>query len=289
MFKRIATLLEAIKFSHSIFALPFALLACFLASEGGPSVLKVVLIVVCMVLVRSVAMSYNRLADRKIDARNPRTAERALPAGKLSTGFMRGFMAICSVLAVLVCWLFDKRFGNVWPVLLIVPLLIYVCSYSHAKRFTWLSHYWLGSVLGSSVIATFVAIDPGKLSAGGVFLAVGVCLWTAGFDIIYSLLDVDYDRREGLFSIPARFGSVAALTVARVTHVLAFVSFALAGYTAGLTQFYVAGLVATGALLIIEHRMVRPGDLSRVNVAFFTMNGILSVFLSAMGIVDVLF
>jgi len=285
--RRIADLLEAIKFSHSVFALPFALFGGFLSAAGWLGSGKLILIVLCMIFVRSAAMSYNRLADQDLDARNPRTADRALPAGRLSRRFLWSFLLANCAGGAIVCYLFRYFFSNTYPLLLIGPVLFYVCLYSKAKRYTWLSHFWLGSVLGLSPLGAFVAVDPSAVSLGAVALALGVCLWTAGFDIIYSTLDIDFDRSASLFSIPIRFGVAKALWVARASHVCAFLCFTACGYHYQLGWFYAVGLLGAAIFMLVEHRLVRPDDLSRVNVAFFTTNGLLSIFLSTMGIIDV--
>lgn len=286
--KRLLLLLETIKFSHSAFALPFALLGMFLAAGGWPDPYKLVGVAVCMVCVRNVAMSYNRLSDRRLDRSNPRTAGRALATGRLSRGFVWAFLVGSGSVAAVMCFLFYYVFGNVTPLALLLPLLFYVCLYSHAKRFTWLSHVWLGSVLGLSVIAAFVVTEPSLPGVGAFVLALGVCLWVAGFDIVYAVLDVDFDREKGLFSIPARFGVHRGLWVARVLHVGAFVGFVLGGYWFDLGWFYGAGLVVAGGLMVFQHWLVRSGGRLKGQTVFFTSNGVLSIFLSGMGILDVL-
>lgn len=285
--RQMGVLLEAIKFSHSVFALPFALFAIILAGWTWPAWGKLALVVACMVLVRSVAMSYNRLVDQEIDKHNPRTRGRALPAGRLTRRTLWAVLIAGTLGAMLGCLGFGWLYNNWYPAVLLIPLIVYVCGYSHTKRFTWSCHYWLGSVLGLSVPAGFLAVDPSSVSAGAAVLGLGVCLWTAGFDMIYSLLDVDYDRREGIHSIPACFGVSTGLWVSRMTHVGAFVCFVFGGWYFGLGHFYAVGLAAGGGLLVFEHWLVRPDDFSRVNTAFFTINGALSIFLCGMGIVDV--
>jgi 4-hydroxybenzoate polyprenyltransferase len=286
---RVATLLDTIKFSHSIFALPFALFACFLAAEGWPGTGRLILIVLCMVFVRSASMSYNRLADHGLDKHNPRTADRALPAGKLSRTVVWGFALVTVFGAFATCYGFRYFFNNSYPIILLPILLAYVSLYSHSKRFTWACHFWLGSVLGLSVIAAFVAINPPGISWGAILLASGVALWTAGFDIIYAMQDLDFDRQAGLYSIPARFGLSRGLLAARIIHGGAFVCYALAGYYLSLSGVYFTGLIVAGGLLIYEHQLVRSDDLSRVNMAFFTVNGLLSIVVSGMGIIDVFY
>ena len=286
---RVTIVLEAIKFPHSIFALPFALLGCFLAARSWPGSVKLILVILAMASVRSVAMSYNRLVDHELDKINPRTADRALPSGTLSRRSLWIFLALSAFAAALVCLLFEYLFNNTYPIVLLPFLLVYVTAYSHTKRFTWLCHYWLGSVLGLAVVAGAIAVDPTRLSWGPILVGLGVCFWTAGFDIIYSLLDIDHDCREKVQSIAARFGPARALWVSRGTHAAAFAFFAWGGHLSRLDGFYLVGLLTAGALLVLEHRLVRADDFSRVNVAFFTVNGVLSVLLSGMGVIDVLY
>lgn len=288
---RLAELAHAIQFAHSVFALPFALFAAVLADRRWPNTLPLLLILVCMVAVRTIAMAYNRLADKHFDAANPRTATRALPAGRLTTRHLLTLMLAAGIVGIVAAGTFQLAFANPWPIIFIVPLFLYICGYSHAKRFTAACHLYLGSVLGLSVPATVLALTGSLADAcqpGILILFAAIMLWTAGFDIIYALLDIDFDRRTGLHSLPARFGAARALMLARVFHLLAWLAFAAALPLLHLGSIYAVGLIAAAVLLITQHRLVRPDDFSRVNAAFFTTNGLLSIFLSCAGIVDVL-
>jgi len=286
--RKLLILLDTIKFQHSVFALPFALLAAFAADQGAPAGIKLVLLVACMVLVRTVAMSYNRLSDHDLDSDNPRTTQRALPAGLLRRSSLWLLLALAASGAIAACVLFAVIYNNLYPLILIVPLFIYICGYSHAKRFTWLSHLWLGSVLGLSTVGAAIAVSPSAVSPGIVCLFVGVTLWTAGFDVIYSLLDVDFDRARGLFSIPACFGPSQGRSAARLMHMGAVLAFAGAGRWLGLGWLYGFGLVVAAGLLVWEHRLARTEEAGRIQHAFFTLNAVLSIFLSGMGILDIL-
>ncbi|MCP4247925.1 MAG: UbiA family prenyltransferase [bacterium] len=284
---------EMIKFSHSIFALPFAVMAAVLAGRhiptaGRPSAGQVALIVLCMVAARSVAMTFNRIADAVIDARNPRTAARPLPAGQLSMTAAYGFLILAIVTFGTGCFGFHRFYGNDWPMLLGGPVLVYLCFYSYTKRFTRWSHLFLGSAIGLSPVATWLAIHPGSLGWTAGLLAAAVTFWIAGFDIIYACQDIETDRREGLHSLPSALGAGPALLVARVFHVLTvLLLLGLAG-VAGLGWVYLVGVGAVAVLLIVENRLVKPNDFSRVNLAFFTINGLVSVLLCALTLIDVL-
>jgi len=277
-----------IKFGHSVFALPFAVLAAFLASGGWPGWGKIGLIVGCMVLARNVAMTYNRVADAEIDKLNPRTSNRAIPAGLVSKRWAWGFIAVNSIGFIFVCGLFWKFYGNVWPVAFSVPVLGYLCLYSHLKRYTWFCHFWLGGAHSMAVLAGFIAIRPGSLGLGGIVLAVAVGCWTAGFDLIYAALDVEFDRRVGLYSLPAKVGVGRGLMISRILHGISIVGFGLSGFLLGLGWIFGLGVVLTGGLLVVEHWLVRAGDLRRVNLAFFTMNGMVSVVLAGFGFMDLI-
>jgi 4-hydroxybenzoate polyprenyltransferase len=289
MLKRLFTILEMIKFGHSIFALPFAVLAAVIAADGWMGWGRFGLIVGCMVLARNVAMTYNRLADAEIDKQNPRTADRAIPKGLVSRGWAMGFITVNAAGFVLVCGLFWIFFRNLWPVVFSIPVLGYLCWYSHLKRYTWLCHFWLGGAHTIAVLAGFIAVRPAGCGVGGVLLALAVGAWTAGFDIIYSTLDVDFDRQFGLSSLPAKIGLGRALWVSRILHAFCIMGFAGAGYLLGLGWIFGGGVILTAGLLGVEHRLVKPEDLRRVNVAFFTVNGVVSVVLASLGIMDILF
>jgi 4-hydroxybenzoate polyprenyltransferase len=292
MLRRIATVLEMIKFAHSVFALPFAAIAVLLAGRdlpGGWAHLgQIGLILVCMVAARSVAMTFNRIADADIDARNPRTAGRALPAGALTRAFAWGFLLTMAVLFCAGCTGFWRFYGNRWPMLLGVPVLLVLCGYSYAKRFTSLSHVWLGLSTGLAPVGAWVAISPGTLGLPAVVLGAVVLLWMVGFDIIYSLQDIEIDRRDGLFSLPARVGPSLALLISRVCHVVVVLLLLCLGFLTGMGLIWTCGVAAVGVLLAVEQSMVSPTDFSRVNVAFFTMNGIVSIVLALGALGDIL-
>lgn len=281
-FRSFRTALEMIKFSHTLFALPFALLAAFLAAGGWPRAATLVKILLAMFGARSAAMAHNRLADRKLDAANPRTAARALPSGALSAGFVRVFLAASVALFVAAAASLNRLTLLLSPVALALLLL-----YAYTKRFTTLSHLVLGLCLGLAPVGAWIAVR-GAVSLLPVLLGLAVLFWTAGFDVIYSLQDEEHDRRTGLRSIPARFGAKRALWISALFH-LAMVALLLAVWRlSGGGWLFFAGVLATVAALAYQHAIVKPGDLSRVDAAFFTANGFVSVTLAACGIADVL-
>jgi 4-hydroxybenzoate polyprenyltransferase len=274
--------LEMIKFSHTIFALPFALLSAVLAAGGWPPLSTLLKILLAMVGARSAAMAHNRLADRRLDAQNPRTASRALPSGTLSVGFVRVFL-VASILLFLAAAASLNRLT-----LLLAPVALgFLLLYAYTKRFTSLSHVVLGLCLGIAPVGAWIAVR-GDLGLVPVLLGLAVLFWTAGFDVIYSLQDEEHDRRVGLRSIPARLGARRALVVSALFHaVMAALLFAVWRLSGG-GWLFLAGIVATVAALVYQHAIVRPGNLSRVDAAFFTANGFVSVTLAACGIADVL-
>lgn len=292
MLRQIATILEMIKFAHSIFAMPFALIALLLAGRdlpgGWPHLGQLGLILACMVTARSVAMTFNRIADASIDARNPRTARRALAAGLLSKAFAWGFLLVMALGFLAGSAGFWWLYRNPWPIRLAVPALLVLCGYSYAKRFTSLTHVWLGVSTGLAPVATWIAISPGTFGWPAIVLGVVVLLWMVGFDIIYALQDVEVDRREGLFSLPARLGPAKALVVSRACHVCVIGLLVWLGVLAGLGVVWYAGVAVVAMLLVVEQSMVSATDISKVNVAFFTMNGIVSMLLAAAALVDIL-
>jgi 4-hydroxybenzoate polyprenyltransferase len=283
-FRTLGVVLEMIKFEHTLFALPFAFLGMLLAAEGWPSWRTVLWIVVAMVGARSAAMGFNRLVDRRIDAANPRTANRALPAGLVSPAAVTLFVAASAALLVLAAWQLNPLALALSPVALAILFL-----YSYTKRFTWASHLVLGLSLAGAPLGAWIAVR-GDVAPAPFVLAAAVLLWVAGFDVLYALQDVDFDRRSGLFSIPARFGVVPALWISAALHALMLGLLALLPriYTPGLgTGFWIGW---TGCLLLIalQHWIVRPNDLSRLNAAFFTANGVLSLWLFATTAFDIL-
>jgi 4-hydroxybenzoate polyprenyltransferase len=274
--KRLRLTLEMIRFEHSVFALPFALTGALLAfRESGAFVASgwwtILWIVVAMVGARSAAMAFNRLVDAEIDGRNPRTKGRHIPAGLLSRGFGWGFTAVSVAVFLFASWELNPLCFHLAPVALMVVL-----SYSFTKRFTHFSHLVLGFALGIAPAAAWIAVR-GSLDTRILWLTAAVTFWTAGFDIIYSCQDYEFDRESELFSIPRALGIGPALYVARALHLLMIFSLLMLVWQLQLGSLALAGVAAVSALLIYEHTLVKAGDLSRVNAAFFTMNGWVSV------------
>jgi 4-hydroxybenzoate polyprenyltransferase len=278
--------LEMIKFSHTLFALPFALLGAALAVyyPGAPPTRPQdwLGILLCMASARSAAMAFNRLADRSLDARNPRTASRHIPAGRLSARSVALFTILSATAFIASTALF---WPNAWPLYLSVPVLLWLLSYSYAKRFTSLAHFWLGLSLSMAPVAAWIALR-GDLAWPPIFLAEAVLLWVGGFDIIYACQDVEFDKQAGLRSIPRRFGVRNALRIAAACHALMIVPLFVLGVIYPLGIVYFLGVAAVAALLIYEHALVRPDDLSRVNLAFFQVNIAISIGLLVVGVID---
>jgi 4-hydroxybenzoate polyprenyltransferase len=277
---QVRKLLELIRFSHTVFALPFAFLAAALAWADEPFRWTDLLgILLCMVFARSAAMAFNRLVDRRIDARNPRTAVRHLPAGTLSVPLVSVFTLLCSAGFILSTLLFLFRDPpNPWPLYLCGPLLLFILCYSLAKRFTSLAHFWLGAALMLAPVGAWIAVRGLIAMEVPLFLGLAVAFWVAGFDILYACQDVVFDRHAGLHSVPARFGVTKSLRIAAACHAVMFgLLVGLAFVSPHLGTVFLAGLAAIGLLLVYEHLLVRPNDLSRVNRAFFQVNGVISV------------
>lgn len=261
-----------VKFSHSVFALPFALASAALASaQGGLSPAALGWIVVAMVGARSAAMGFNRLADEAIDARNPRTAGRELPAGRLSRAEVWLFVIVSAGVLVLAAWRLNPLCLALSPVAVAV-----IFGYSYTKRFTAFSHVVLGLALAIAPVGAWIAVR-GRFDVAPVLLGLAVLAWVAGFDIIYACQDVDFDRRAGLHSIPARLGVGRALKVSRALHVAAVGVLAALFIVVPLHAVYLAGVALVAVLLAYEHSLVREGDISRVDAAFFTVNGWIGV------------
>lgn len=272
-----------VKLSHSIFALPFALLSLLVTTGGRPSMRLLGLVVVAVVCARTAAMAWNRWADRHIDAANPRTVGREIPRGAMSASSVLALALGSSAAFLAACWLLG-------PVCLAmaVPVLGWLLLYSHAKRFTWLCHLWLGIALGLSPVAAAVAAGGSLAAAWGApaLLGAAVALWVAGFDVLYACQDEAFDRAAGLHSIPAVFGARSARWASRLLHLGAFVLFAAYGSAAGLGVAWAGGLVLAGGLLGWQHWLLRGGDLARIDAAFFTANGLLSAAMFAAGCLD---
>ena len=310
MLRTVRHILEMIRFSHTLFALPFALLAAVMA---WTTPLRIVTthhspltthqyppfdwqhflgILLCMVAARSAAMAFNRLADRHIDAQNPRTSGRHLPAGILSTLSVTLFTVFSCVIFVAGTWLF---LPNRWPLYLSIPVLAFLLGYSYAKRFTRLAHFWLGAALMLAPVCAWIAIRGDVVAANAadlvpaLLLGQSVFTWVAGFDIIYACQDADFDRTAGLKSIPAAMGIVGALRLAAVCHLATLVLLALLPLVAPqvpLGWLYLTGVGCVAVLLVYEHLLVRPDDLSRVNLAFFNVNAVISLGLFIVATID---
>jgi 4-hydroxybenzoate polyprenyltransferase len=287
-------LLELIRFSHTLFALPFALLAAAMAWSANMRAeppapfrwLDLLGILLCMATARSAAMAFNRLADRRLDSVNPRTQMRHLPAGLLSTRSVLIFTVACSLGFVSGTLLFLRH--NPIPLYASLPVLAFLFGYSYAKRFTALSHFWLGAALMAAPVAAWVAIRP-EAAWAPVVLGTAVLLWVAGFDMIYACQDFEFDVKMRLRSVPARFGVATALRLAALCHFgMVGLLLALPLVYDGFDGIYLAGVAAIGALLVYEHSLVRPDDLTRVNRAFFHVNAVVSIGLLVVGVIDLL-
>lgn len=280
----LASVLRMIKFEHTIFALPFAFLGMLLAAEGWPIWSTVGWIALAMVGARSAAMGFNRLADRKIDAGNPRTSERALPAGEVSVGFVRLFVLASCLLLILAAWRLNPLALKLAPLAIAIIL-----GYSYTKRFTSGSHLVLGLAISGAPLGAWIAVR-GDVTTTPLLLAGAVLLWVAGFDVLYALRDQDYDREVGLNSVPARFGTVGALWISALLHLGMLVLLVLlpGSYPPGLGTAYWVGVGGCAVLLVYQHWVVKPSDLSRLNAAFFQANGLLATWLFVATAIDVL-
>ena len=265
-----------VRFSHTLFALPFALvgLAWGFASTGTVSLHTVLLVLVCMVLARNTAMGYNRLLDRKIDALNPRTMKREIPMGTISVRGGAVFVAVNAALFVLATFFLNSLTFYLSPVALLLLL-----GYSHTKRFTWLCHFWLGLTLALAPLGAFVAAT-GHFDLYTLLLAIGVLLWVGGFDIVYSLQDAEFDRAHHLFSIPVAIGVGGAIWLARVAHLLAIALFTVAFRLMGIGVWGVVGILLFASVLVWQHTLFSPTRLERIDGRFMLTNGINSIILS---------
>jgi 4-hydroxybenzoate polyprenyltransferase len=272
--RNIRVTLEMIKIEHTLFALPFAFLGAVLAANRLPALWQIIWIIVAMVGARSAAMAFNRIADRSYDASNPRTASRALPAGLLSAGFVWVFTIVSAGV-----FLFATAMLNRLTLILAPVALASVLLYSFTKRWTLLSHIVLGWCLAIAPTAAWIAVRGQIGSAIPLLLSLVVLLWTAGFDVLYACQDVDFDRRVGLHSIPARVGIANALWIARMLHAASFLALLSLYFLTNLGYVALIGVAATGVLLLYQHHLVKANDLSRLNAAFFTTNAFVSVIL----------
>ena len=268
---RLGTFLEAIKFEHTIFALPFAYVGMLLAADGVPTVEKIVWITVAMAGARTLAMVLNRLIDREIDARNPRTANRALPRGLLAPREMAGYALVAAVVLGVAAWQLKPLCLALMP-----GAVVLLVGYSYTKRFTWLCHLALGAAIGLAPVGAWVGVT-GRIDPQSLILWLAVGAWIAGFDVLYACQDVEVDRAQRLHSIPARFGIGAALGVSAGLHVITVAALVWVGMLAGLGAPYWLAVGAAAVLLVYEHALLRPHDLSRLNVAFFNVNGYIAL------------
>lgn len=280
---RVRDFASLVKLSHSVFALPFALLSLLVASAGRPQPATLALVMAAVVAARTAAMAYNRFADRRLDRDNPRTAGREIPRGAVSPAAALWLTAAASAVFVACCQALAPICG--W---LSLPTLAWLLGYSHTKRVSWLCHVWLGVALGLAPVAAWLAVD-GAFSARmwlPALLALGVVCWVAGFDVLYACQDEAFDRRAGLRSIPARFGAARAMWIARVLHAAAVVAFAAFAWVSPLGIGFAAGVALGAGLLVWQHRLLSPNDLSRIDMAFFTANGAIAVVMFLAGCLD---
>jgi 4-hydroxybenzoate polyprenyltransferase len=283
--ERARTFGRMIKFSHSVFALPFAFVSGLIAwSRVGVSLtpIDVVLLLVCMVSARTAAMGFNRVADREIDAVNPRTRNREIPAGKISLHEARLFTLLACATFVAASFAVNTLCG-----VLSIPLLALLLGYSLTKRYTSAAHFVLGLCLGMAPIGVWFALT-GSFAWPPILLGLGVTLWTAGFDIYYSCQDEGFDRETGLRSIPARLGAMESIRLVRLVHALASIAFIVFGVLAGMGPVFFAGLAGVIGILVYEAWLLRTGDLARIDLAFFNLNGYVSILFAAATLVDVL-
>jgi 4-hydroxybenzoate polyprenyltransferase len=282
--RKLKIILEMIKFEHTIFALPFAfmgaILGSFVVKGTWPTWSQIFWIIIAMVGARSAAMALNRLIDRKFDAENPRTVMRAIPAGLLKEKEVILFIIASFVL------LFVAAFQlNMLAVKLLPIAVFFLVFYSYTKRFTWACHLVLGIAIGLAPLGGWVATT-GRIDWMALLLFASVALWTAGFDVIYACQDAEFDRKRGLYSIPSYFGIARALKLARWFHVITIAGFVTLYFVTHLTMWFAVGIIIAAAILVYEHRLVSPNDLSKLNTAFFTMNGILSVVVFSFTLLD---
>jgi len=280
--EKISTYLRMIKFSHSIFALPFAFTSAIIASSGIPTLKQIFWIIIAMVGARSGAMGLNRIIDLDIDRKNPRTSSRELPQGIISLSEALAFVIVSFGLMVFSAYMLNPLCLKLSPIAIVVLIL-----YSYTKRFTWASHFVLGLSIAGAPLGAWIAVK-GTLDMEIIALGTAIVFWLAGFDILYALQDIDFDKEHGLYSIPKRFGLRKSLYLSRIFHMLAFALFVINGLIFNLNGFYWTGIVITGVLLIYEHSLIREDDLRKLNMAFFNMNGYISMTIFVFTLMDYL-
>jgi len=282
MLKRIKIILEMIKFEHTIFALPFAFTGALLAAKGLPSWRTILWITIAMFGARSAAMGFNRWADRKLDAENPRTKNRALPLGLVTPAQVILFTAVSSAVLLFAAFMLNRLSFYLAPVALAV-----VFFYSYTKRFTFLAHAFLGLAISLAPLGAWVAVT-GRIEAPALVLGAAVLFWLLGFDVLYALQDMDFDRASGLHSIPQRFGVRGSLWISRTAHAVTMAALFWLASLLSLGWYYLAGIIVALALIVYEHSLVKEKDLSKLNFAFFNMNGYISVTIFVFTLLDVL-
>jgi len=278
---KLKVFLEMIKFPHTVFALPFALTSTFIASNGMPSWYQLFWIVMAMIGARTGAMSFNRLVDLEIDAKNPRTKDRPLPKGLISKEAVIFYTVVSFLLLVYSAYKLNELCFYLSPIAIII-----LCGYSLTKRFTHLSHIVLGLSLSGAPLGAWIAIK-GNIETTALLLSLAVLFWVAGFDILYALQDYDFDRKEGLYSIPVKFGVKKSIMISRVFHLVMLLFLTLLYFLRGFGFFYLLGLVIIAILLLYEHSLVKENDLSKLDVAFFNMNGYISLIYFIFTVVDI--
>ena len=278
---KISAIFADIKFQHTVFALPFAVMSAFIAAEGMPEAIKLIWIIVCMACARSAAMAFNRIVDARLDMKNPRTKGRALPSGRVDVKSYWLFLIASSALFIFSAGMLNSLALYLSPVALVI-----VFFYSLTKRFTAYSHFWLGLAISVAPVGAWVAIRE-EISFISLLLGAAVVFWLIGFDILYSCMDVEFDQRSNLKSIPQKFGIEKALRIAFASHgLMVLFLFVLLLFSNKLGMLYLAGVVIVAGLLIYEHSLVSQEDLSKINIAFFNMNGVISIALMFFVIAD---
>ncbi len=278
--RRLQIFLDTIKFEHSIFALPFAVAAAFMVAGGWPNWVQLGWVIVAMVTLRTFAMAANRLVDAEIDRRNPRTADRALATGIIGKPEVIGYMAVSAVVFVVAAWQLDPLALILSPIPIVVAF-----TYPYLKRFTWLAHFGIGAVYIIVPPAVAIAMT-GTMPVEFVLLGIAALFWVSGFDVLYAIADINFDRANGLHSIPARFGIKRSLLIAKTLHLVTLVFLVLSVLTGDGGLWVAIGIVVVGALFAYEHSLVKENDLSKLNMAFFTMNGIIAVVFAVFVVLD---
>lgn len=280
--KSLIEFFKMIKLEHSLFALPFAFTGMFIAAKGIPSLHIIIWVTIAMISARSAAMGLNRLIDAEIDKENPRTSDRSIPKGLIT----KKKTSIYIIISLLIYFISTYMLNKLTFILSPIPVLIFIL-YSYTKRFTNLCHIVLGIALGLAPIGAWIATT-GNIEISAVILGLSVLLWVAGFDILYAIQDIDFDRKQGLYSIPSVMGIYGALIIARILHTLSFLLFITLKFTASLGSIYLAGILISGAFMVYEHSLVSKNDLSKLNLAFFNINAYISIIILIFTLADIL-